>query len=154
MKFSADVNHNFVVNWWKYFGCSTTHKSVTPLFVSKLCKGLAPILFEIFSKEFFWWGSRPISVTQWQEFQISPKKWRFEIFRTSAVSRGNRVIHVLIDILSWISVLGEIYSNLINVLPQINAVERHFFSIVVFWPNFCNVCSLFWWFSACIEIIS
>ena len=93
MKFSADVNHNFVVNWWKDLGCSTTHKSATPLFVSKLCKGLAPILFEIFSKEFFWWGSRPISVTQWQEFQISPKKWRFEIFRTSAVSRGNRVIH-------------------------------------------------------------
>ena len=93
MKFSADVNHNFVVNWWKNLGCSTTHKSATPLFVSKLCKGLAPILFEIFSKEFFWWGSRPISVTQWQEFQISPKKWRFEIFRTSAVSRGNRVIH-------------------------------------------------------------
>ena len=41
----------------------------------------------------FWWGSRPISVTQWQEFQISPKKWHFEIFRTSAVSRRNRVIY-------------------------------------------------------------
>ena len=93
LKFSPFVTHKSVVNWWKNFGRSTTNMSATPLFVSKLCEGLAPILFEIWSKNFFWWGSRPISVTQWQEFQISPKKWRFEIFGTSAPSRGNRVIH-------------------------------------------------------------
>ena len=93
MKFSPDVNHNSVVNWWKNFGRSTTDMFATPLFVSKLREGLAPTLFEIFSKKIFWWGSRPISVTKWQEFQISPKKWRFEIFGTSAPSRGNRVIH-------------------------------------------------------------
>ena len=95
MKFSPDINHKSVVNWWKNFGRSTTDMSATPLFVSKLRKDLAAILFEIFSKKFFWLGSRPISVTQWQEFQISPKKWRFAIFRTSAVSRGNRVIYGL-----------------------------------------------------------
>ena len=63
--------------------------SSTTLFVSKLREGVAPILFEIFSKKKFWLGSRPISVTQWQEFQISPKKWRFEIFGTGVPSRGN-----------------------------------------------------------------
>ena len=84
MKFSPDINHNSVVNWWKNFGHSTTDMSATPLFVSKLWERLAPVLFEIFQKNFFWWGSRPISVTQWKEFQISLKKWRFEIFGTSA----------------------------------------------------------------------
>ena len=100
LKFSPFVTHMSVVNWWKKFGRSTTNMSATPLFVSKLCEGLAPILFEIWSKKFFWWGSRPISVTQWQEFQISPKKWRFEIFGTSAPSRGNRVIHALTQV-NW-----------------------------------------------------
>ena len=93
MKFSPDVNHKPVVNWWKNFGHSTIDMSATPLFVSKLWERLAPVLFEISQKKFFWWGSRPIWVTQWKEFQISVKKWRFEIFRTSALSRGNRVIH-------------------------------------------------------------
>ena len=95
MKFSPDVNHKPVVNWWKNFGHSTIDMSATPLFVSKLWERLAPVLFEISQKKFFWWGSRPIWVTQWKEFQISVKKWRFEIFRTSALSRGNRVIYVL-----------------------------------------------------------
>ena len=95
MKFSPDVNHKPVVNWWKNFGHSTIDMSATPLFVSKLWERLAPVLFEISQKKFFWWGSRPIWVTQWKEFQISVKKWRFEIFRTSALSRGNRVIHGL-----------------------------------------------------------
>ena len=87
MNFSPDVNHKSVVNWWKKIWCSTTNMPATPLFVSKLWERLAPVLFEIFQKNFFWWGSRPISVTQWKEFQISLKKWRFEIFRTSAPSR-------------------------------------------------------------------
>ena len=93
LKFSPFVTHKSVVNWWKNFGRHTTDLSATPLFVSKLRKGIAPILFEIFSKKFFWWGSRSISVTQWQEFQISSKKWCFEIFGTAAPSRGNWVIH-------------------------------------------------------------
>ena len=95
LKFLPFVTHKSVVNWWKNFGRRTTNMPATPRYVSKLRKGIAPILFEIFSKKFFWWGSRPISVTQWQEFQISPKKWRFEIFGTSAPSRGNWVIHGL-----------------------------------------------------------
>ena len=53
MKFSPDVNHNSVVNWWKNFGRSTTDMFATPLFVSKLCEGLAPTLFEIFPKKIF-----------------------------------------------------------------------------------------------------
>ena len=86
MKFSPVVNHKSVVNWWNNFGPRTTDMSAIPLFVSKLWERLAPVLFEISQKNFFWWGSRPISVTQWQELQISPKKWRFEIFGTSAPS--------------------------------------------------------------------
>ena len=107
MKFSPDFNHKSVINWWKNFGHSTTDMSATPLFVSKLRKGLAASLFEIFSKKFFWWGSRPISVTQWQEFQISPKKWCFEIFGTSAPSRGNWVIH---DVLQKVARPAKDYS--------------------------------------------
>ena len=93
LKFSPFVTHKSVVNWWKNFGRHTTDLSATPLFVSKLRKGIAPILFEIFSKNFFWWGSRSISVTQWQEFQISSKKGRFEMWGMAAPSRGNWVIH-------------------------------------------------------------
>ena len=106
MKFSPDVNHKPVVNWWKNFGHSTIDMSATPLFVSKLWERLAPVLFEIFQKKFFWWGSRPIWVTQWKEFQISVKKWRFEIFRTSALSRGNRVIHDLMMYLISVNRIG------------------------------------------------
>ena len=42
--------------------------------------GLALGIMEIFSQKFFWGGSRPITVTTWQEFEIALKKWRFEIF--------------------------------------------------------------------------
>ena len=37
----------------------------------------------------FWWGFRHIWVTPWKEFLISWKKWRFEIFRTSLLSRAS-----------------------------------------------------------------
>ena len=116
MKLSPDVNHKSVVNWWKSVGCSTTDMSARSLFVSKLCKGLAAILFEIFSKQKFWWGSRPISVTQWQDFQISPKRWRIEIFRTSAVSRGNRVIHGVNS--TYFQALSSI------LLPQLTILQK------------------------------
>ncbi len=95
LKLSPFVSHKSVVNWWKNFGRCATDMSSTTLFVSKLREGVATTLFEIFSKKFFWWGSRPISVNQWQKFQISQKKWRFEIFGTSVPSRGNWVIHGL-----------------------------------------------------------
>ena len=39
---------------------------------------------------------KPFRISLWNFFfWISLKKWRFEIFRTSAVSRGSRVIHDL-----------------------------------------------------------
>ena len=80
MKFSPDVNHKPVVNWWKNFGHSTTDMSAMPLFVSKLWERLAPVLFEISQKKFFWWGSRPIWVTQGKEFQISVKNGVLKFF--------------------------------------------------------------------------
>ena len=55
--------------------------------------GLAALFFEIFSNEKFWWGSRPIWVTHWQEFEISSKKWRFEIFGTSNMSTLKQSLH-------------------------------------------------------------
>ena len=83
LKFSPVDTHKSVINWRKNLGCCATDMSATPLFVSKVCEGVAPTVFEMFSKNFFWWGSRPISLTQWQEFQIYSKKWRFQIFGAS-----------------------------------------------------------------------
>ena len=56
-------------------------------FQPKLWMSLATVFVEISQKEKSWWGSGPIWVPSWKEFQISSKKWRFEIFRTSAPSR-------------------------------------------------------------------
>ena len=69
MKFSPDVNHKSVVNWWKNFGRSMTDMSAMSLFASKLCEGLAPILFEILSKKNFWWGSSGhfLVIMMWKE---------------------------------------------------------------------------------------
>ena len=53
LKLLPFVSHKSVVNWWKNFGRCATDMSSTTLFVSKLRKGVAPILFEIFSKKFF-----------------------------------------------------------------------------------------------------
>ena len=38
---------------------------------------------EIYFTKIFSGGSRPITATPWQEFEILGKKWRFEIFGTS-----------------------------------------------------------------------
>ena len=38
---------------------------------------LEPVLTGALSYE---GGSRPITITPWQEFEIALKKWRFEIF--------------------------------------------------------------------------
>ena len=61
--------------------------------MSKLSEGLSPRIVKIFSPKSFWGGSRPITVTSWQESEISCKKHHFENLGTSDLSRGNRVIH-------------------------------------------------------------
>ena len=61
----------------KKFGHSTTSTSAATPFISKLWEGLAPRIVAIFSPKFFWGGSRPITVTPWQEFEIPLKKWHF-----------------------------------------------------------------------------
>ena len=56
-------------------------------FWPKLIMPLATVFVEIFLKEKNWRGFRPYLVTLWKEFEISLKKRRFEIFRTSHPSR-------------------------------------------------------------------
>ena len=87
LKFSAYVYHMSALNWQKNFWHYSIGRSAAPPSVPKLLMPLATIFVEIFSKKFFWWGSRPISATPWKEFWISWKKWRFEIFGTSLPSR-------------------------------------------------------------------
>ena len=87
LKFSAYVYHVSVVNWSKNFGSCSISWSVAPPSMPKLWMPLATIFVEIFFKKRFWWGSRPIWVAQWKEFQISWKKWCFEILQTTAPSR-------------------------------------------------------------------
>ena len=108
----ADVDKNFLVNWWlfknglrylfeifsivnhvspliwdKNFGHGSIGATAVPSFMLKLWKPLAAAFVEIFSKKFFGGGFRPKWVTQWQEFEIFPKKWRFWIFWVAAESR-------------------------------------------------------------------
>ena len=57
--------------------------------MQKLYTPLTTIFVEKKFWKKFWCGSRPIWVTPWEEFLISWKKWRFEIFRTAAPSRAS-----------------------------------------------------------------
>ena len=77
LKFSAYVYHMSALNWQRNFWHYSISRSAAPPSVPKLLMPLATIFVEIFSKKFFWWGSRPISATPWKEFWISLKKWRF-----------------------------------------------------------------------------
>ena len=87
LKFSAYVYHMSTLDWQKFFWHYSISGSAAPPSVPKLPMPLATIFVEIFSKKFFWWGSRPISATPLKEFWISLKKWRFEIFGMSLPSR-------------------------------------------------------------------
>ena len=78
MKFSPDINHKFVMNWWKNFGHSTTDMSSTPLFVSKLHKSLAAIPFEMFKKNIFGEVLDP--------YQL-PNGWNFKHLQKNGVLR-------------------------------------------------------------------
>ena len=89
LKFSAFVHHMSGLNWQKNFGHCSISWPVAPSSIQKLCTPLATIFVE---KKFWkksWCGFRPIRVTPWREFLISWKKWRFEIFRTTAESRAS-----------------------------------------------------------------
>ena len=75
--------------------CANLRKKFWPLlnqpashgpFWPKLWMPLATIFVEIFEKEKNWWGSGPIGVTSWKDFEISPKKWRFEFFHRAKAS--------------------------------------------------------------------
>ena len=87
LKFSAYVHHMTALIWHKNFGHYLLVKKVAPSSKPKLWKPLAALFVEIFSKKILWGGFRPIWVTQWQEFEIFPKKWRFQIFQIAALSR-------------------------------------------------------------------
>ena len=73
LKFSAYVHHMSTLDWQKFFWHYSISGSAAPPSVPKLPMPLATIFVEIFSKKFFWWGSRPISATPWKEFWISLK---------------------------------------------------------------------------------
>ena len=75
------------LNWQKNFGHISTRKSAAPSRMPKFWTTVAPVVFEIFSKKFFWIVFGPIWVTQLKEFKKSPKKWRFEIFQLALESR-------------------------------------------------------------------
>ena len=89
LKFSAFAHHMSGVNWQKNFGHCSISMSVAPSSMQKLCTPLATIFVEKKFWKKFWCGFRPIRVTPWKEFLISWKKWRFEIFWTSAGSRAS-----------------------------------------------------------------
>ena len=88
-KFSAFVHHMSGLNWTKNFSHCSISGPVAPSSMPKLKTPLATIFVEKKFWKKFWWGSRPNWVTPWKEFVISWKKWRFEIFQTSVVSRAN-----------------------------------------------------------------
>ena len=88
-KFSAFVLHMSGLNWRKNFSHCSISGPVAPSSMPKLKTPLATIFVEKKIWKKFWWGSRPNWVTPWKEFVISWKKWRFEIFRTSLVSRAS-----------------------------------------------------------------
>ena len=73
LKFSAYVHNMSALNWQRNFWHYSISRSAAPPSVPKLLMPLATIFVEIFSKKFFWWGSRPISATPWKEFWISWK---------------------------------------------------------------------------------
>ena len=73
--------------WHKNFGYCLLGKTAAPSIKPKLWKSLAALFVEIFSKKILWGGFRPIWVTQWQEFEIFPQKWRFQIFQVALLSR-------------------------------------------------------------------
>ena len=87
LKFSAFVHHMSALNWQKNFGHYSISVPVAPSSMPKLLTPLATIFVEIFFQKKIWWGFGPIWVTPWKDFLISWKKWRFEIFRTSLLSR-------------------------------------------------------------------
>ena len=67
---------NLRKKFWPLLNQPASHGPFRP----KLWMPLATIFVEIFEKEKNWWGSGPIGVTSWKDFEISSKKWRFEFF--------------------------------------------------------------------------
>ena len=87
LKFSAYVQHMTALIWHKNFGHCLLGKTAAPSIKPKLWKSLAALFVEIFSKKILGGGFRPIWVTQWQEFEIFPQKWRFHIFQLALLFR-------------------------------------------------------------------
>ena len=87
LKFSAYVHHMTALIWHKNFDHCLLGKKAAPSSKPKLWKPLAALFVEIFSKKILGVGFRPIRVTQQQEFEIFPKKRRFQIFWIAAPSR-------------------------------------------------------------------
>ena len=56
--------------------------------------------------------------------------------RSLKLSSVEPTLVFLIDVLSWINVLGEIFSNLINVLPWINVLGGHFCTLYLVFATF------------------
>ena len=73
---SSHVCANLRKKFWPLLNQPASHGPFRP----KLWMPLATIFVEIFEKEKKWWGSGPIGVTSWKDFEISSKKWRFEFF--------------------------------------------------------------------------
>ena len=77
----GDHSENFtksVVNQKPFYLCiflnfSPVGHNSAPSFMSKLWGGLTPRIDEIYSPKIFCGGSRPITVTSWQESEISCK---------------------------------------------------------------------------------
>ena len=89
LKFSAFVHHMSALNWQKNFGYYSISVPVAPSSMPKLLTPLATIFVEIFFQKKIWWGFGPIWVTPRKDFLISWKKWRFEIFQTTVLSRAS-----------------------------------------------------------------
>ena len=107
---SSHVCANFSWKFWQLLNQPASHCPFRP----KLWMPLATIFVEIFEKEKKWWGSGPIGVTSWKDFEISSKKWRFEFFCRAKASTFK--MSMIYDIYSYFIPLIFILSNVFDTL--------------------------------------
>ena len=89
LKFSAFVHHMSGVKRWKNFSHCSISSHAVPSSMQKLSTPLVVVFVEKNKLKKFWWGFRPVWITEWKELLISWKKWYCEIFRTSLPSRAS-----------------------------------------------------------------
>ena len=108
--------------WHKNFGYCLLGKTAAPSIKPKLWKSLAALFVEIFSKKILGGGFRPIWVTQWQEFEIFPQKWRFQIFQVALLSRW----------LQWfLASMKRIKTNLVDIKIFVTSTHGLIYIVLV-----------------------